>query len=56
MSSSGTIGELRWLAVRAGIGIPTEAPYAVALDISHVRGKKGIEVIGATRSQQINVP
>ena len=41
---------------QSGIGLPAEAPYAVAINISHVRGKKGIEVVGASRTQQINVP
>src|SRR5437016_3172361 len=30
-----------------GIGLPVEVPYHVSMDISHVRGTKGIEVIGA---------
>jgi hypothetical protein len=41
---------------QSGIGLPMEAPYAVVLNISHVRGTKGIEVIGATHSKQIDVP
>jgi hypothetical protein len=39
-----------------GIGLPAEAPYTVHLDITHVLGTKGVEVIGATRSEKINVP
>jgi hypothetical protein len=39
-----------------GIGLPVEAPYDVSLDISHVRGTRGIEVIGAHSRQQIKVP
>jgi hypothetical protein len=39
-----------------GIGLPMETPYHVVLDISHLLGKKGIEVIGATHSEKINVP
>ena len=39
-----------------GIGLPVEAPYHVSMDISHVRGTKGIEVIGAHTRKQINVP
>jgi hypothetical protein len=39
-----------------GNGLPRQAPYSVTLDISHIRGKKGIEVIGATKSQKIDVP
>ncbi|MGJ5047834.1 hypothetical protein [Bradyrhizobium sp. SZCCHNR1015] len=41
---------------QSGIGLPQPAPYHVVLDITHVRGKKGIEVIGATSRKQINVP
>ena len=39
-----------------GIGLPTEAPYTAVLDISHVRGKNGVDVIGATGTKEINVP
>ena len=39
-----------------GIGLPQTAPYHVALDISHVRGTIGIEVIGASGKKQIKVP
>jgi hypothetical protein len=39
-----------------GIGLPTTAPYHVALDITHLLGTKGIEVIGASSKKQFNVP
>ena len=39
-----------------GIGLPKTAPYSVALDITHFRGKKGIEVIGSSGNKKINVP
>jgi hypothetical protein len=39
-----------------GIGLPALAPYTVQLDITHVLGKKGVEVIGAKRSKKIKVP
>ena len=39
-----------------GIGLPTTAPYHVALDITHLLGTKGIEVIGASSRKQFNVP
>jgi hypothetical protein len=39
-----------------GIGLPTTAPYHVALDISHLLGTKGIKVIGAASKKQIKVP
>ena len=38
------------------IGLPQTAPYTVALDITHVRGKSGVEVIGASKKQKIKVP
>jgi hypothetical protein len=41
---------------QSGIGLPQAAPYHVALDISHVLGTKGIEVIGASKKKQIVVP
>ncbi|WFU43046.1 hypothetical protein QA640_11670 [Bradyrhizobium sp. CB82] len=41
---------------QSGIGLPMQAPYHVSLDISHARGKLGIEVIGATSRKQIKVP
>lgn len=41
---------------QSGIGLPVTAPYTVALDISGVIGKKGIEVIGASRSEKRSVP
>ena len=39
-----------------GIGLPQTEPYHFTLDISHVLGKKGVEVIGATKSKKIDVP
>lgn len=44
------------IGCQRGIGLPTTAPYSVALDISHVLGKHGIEVIGANKKQKIKVP
>jgi hypothetical protein len=38
-----------------GVLIPIPAPYHVWLDISHVIGKTGIEVIGANKSEKIKV-
>ncbi|HTC96381.1 MAG TPA: hypothetical protein VK734_01585 [Bradyrhizobium sp.] len=40
----------------SGIGLPVVIPYHVSIDISHHRGTKGIEVIGAHSRKQINVP
>jgi hypothetical protein len=41
---------------QSGIGLPRQAPYHVSLDISHLRGTIGIEVIGATSRKQFKVP
>lgn len=41
---------------QSGIGLPATAPYHVALDISHLIGTEGIEVIGASKKQKIKVP
>jgi hypothetical protein len=40
----------------AGIGLPVQAPYHVTMDISHFRGTKGIEVIGAHSREEIKIP
>jgi hypothetical protein len=40
----------------SGISLPVEVPYSVWLDISHVIGTQGIEVIGANNSVRIKVP
>ena len=39
-----------------GNGLPQVAPYHLALDITHLLGTKGIEVIGASRKKRFNVP
>ena len=44
------------VGIQSGIGLPMTAPYHVSLDISHVLGTEGIEVIGATRCEKIKVP
>ena len=41
---------------QSGIGLPQTAPYHVALDITHVLGTKGIEVIGASTKKEFKVP
>ncbi len=35
-----------------GIGLPATAPYTVSIPLEGIRGTKGIEVIGATRSER----
>ncbi|MGW6917910.1 hypothetical protein ACWGB8_29445 [Kitasatospora sp. NPDC054939] len=39
-----------------GIGLPTTAPYTVSLPLDGILGTRGIEVIGANRTEQIAVP
>ena len=40
--------------LRGGIGPP--APYTVSLNLTGVTGTRGVEVIGATRSEKLDVP
>jgi hypothetical protein len=44
------------VACQDGIALPTSAPYHVALDITHLLGTRGIEVVGASGNKQFNVP
>ncbi len=44
------------VACQDGIGLPTTAPYHITLDITHLLGAKGIEVIGGSSTKQFNVP
>lgn len=39
-----------------GFGLPVVAPYTVSLPLDGVTGRRGIEVLGATRSEKIEVP
>jgi hypothetical protein len=39
-----------------GIGLPAVAPYNVSLPLSGILGTRGIEVVGATKSEKIDVP
>lgn len=38
-----------------GIGLPQAAPYSVAIEITHLIGVRGIEVIGATARKKIEI-
>ncbi len=42
--------------LRGGILLPAEVPYEVSLPLSGITGTRGVEVIGATRSEQIEAP
>jgi hypothetical protein len=39
-----------------GIGLPALAPYTVSIPLAGITGTKGIEVIGASRSEKREVP
>jgi hypothetical protein len=39
-----------------GIGLPATAPYHISLPLDGIVGTKGIEVIGANRSERFDVP
>ena len=43
------VGSLR------GIGLPALAPYAVSIPLAGIIGTRGIEVVGATRSQRFDI-
>ncbi len=38
-----------------GIGLPAQAPYEVSIPLAGIMGTRGIEVIGATRSQRFDL-
>lgn len=42
--------------LRGGIGLPAQAPYTVSILLNGITGTEGIEIIGATRSEKIEVP
>ena len=39
-----------------GIGLPATAPYTAAIPLDGITGKRGIEVIGATKREKVAVP
>ncbi len=39
-----------------GIGLPALAPYQVSIPLAGITGTKGIEVIGATRTERRDIP
>ncbi len=48
--------EIEVIGVLTGIGLPAVGPYSVSLPLDGITGTKGIEVVGASRRQQIEVP
>ncbi|MBP0448368.1 MULTISPECIES: hypothetical protein [unclassified Kitasatospora] len=39
-----------------GVGLPATAPYTVSLPLDGILGTRGIEVIGANRTERIDLP
>ena len=44
------------IGVLPAIGLPVVSPYEVHIGLDGITGKKGVEVIGATKRKKINVP
>jgi hypothetical protein len=42
--------------LRGGIPLPAEVPYEVSLPLSGITGTRGVEVIGASHSERLEVP
>lgn len=42
--------------LRGGIGLPVQTPYTASIPLVGITGTRGIEVIGATRSEKIEIP
>ena len=42
--------------LRGGILLPAEVPYEVSLPLSGITGTRGVEVIGASHSEKLEVP
>ena len=42
--------------LRGGIGLPALAPYQVTIPLAGITGTKGIEVIGASHSEKVELP
>jgi hypothetical protein len=42
--------------LRGGIPLPAEVPYEVSLPLSGITGTRGVEVIGASHSEKLEVP
>jgi hypothetical protein len=48
--------EIEVQGCQRGLGLPVLTPYTVALRLDGTIGTRGIEVVGATRSQRIDIP
>jgi len=40
---------------QSGVGLPTTGPYSISIDLSASRGRKGVEVVGAAKTQRIDI-
>lgn len=43
-------------SLRGGVGLPAEAPYQASIPLTGITGTEGVEVVGAARSERIEVP
>ena len=48
--------EIEVVGCLQGIGLPVLTPYTVALPLDGVRGRLGVEVVGANGRKRLNVP
>ncbi len=48
--------EIEVVGCLPGIALPALAPYSESIALDGIRGKKGIEIIGATGSEKRDVP
>ena len=42
--------------LRGGIGLPRMTPYTASIPLAGITGTRGVEAIGATRSEKVEVP
>lgn len=48
--------EIEVVGCLRGIGLPVLTPYTVSLPLDGIRGVHGVEVVGANRRKQLDVP
>jgi hypothetical protein len=48
--------EIEVIGTMPAIGLPAIAPYVVELDLTGLLGTKGVEVIGASHTERIDLP
>lgn len=47
--------EIEIIGCLRGIGMPTIAPYSQTIELSGIIGNKGIEVVGANKSEKFDI-